>query len=186
MINTVNLIPKFLARKRQSQLFPARSDVDHLVHSISIYIVKRVKVGDIYIVTARAHDRLGRDDESTGAVPLALLQDGLATLDAMGRQAPGADVPTFDPPTTGDPDVSASAALVAGLKVRAARLGITEAQFQTWLDTQQLPMENGQLRLSVGERERLNVSFNAALDAAKAEMPRPAARRGGKKASAAD
>jgi hypothetical protein len=36
-------------------------------------------MGDIYIVTARAKDRTGREDESTGAVPLGNLKgDALA------------------------------------------------------------------------------------------------------------
>jgi len=39
-----------------------------------IYITNRERLGDIYIVTARAKDRTGREDESTGAVPLGNLK----------------------------------------------------------------------------------------------------------------
>jgi hypothetical protein len=49
------------------------------LHGISIYMTNREKMGDIYIVTARAKDRTGREDESTGAVALGNLKgDALA------------------------------------------------------------------------------------------------------------
>jgi hypothetical protein len=49
------------------------------LHGISIYITNRERMGDIYIVTARAKDRTGREDENTGAVPLGNLKgDALA------------------------------------------------------------------------------------------------------------
>jgi hypothetical protein len=39
-----------------------------------IYITNRERLDDLYIVTARAKDRTGREDESTGAVPLGNLK----------------------------------------------------------------------------------------------------------------
>jgi hypothetical protein len=49
------------------------------LHGISIYIANRERMGDIYVVTARAKDRTGREDESPGAVPLGNLKgDALA------------------------------------------------------------------------------------------------------------
>src|SRR5215211_7306363 len=44
------------------------------LYALSIYITNRERMGDIYIVTARAKDRSGREDESTGAVPLGNLK----------------------------------------------------------------------------------------------------------------
>ncbi len=40
------------------------------IHGVSITIVSREDLGDIYIVTARAIDKYGRQDESVGVVPL--------------------------------------------------------------------------------------------------------------------
>lgn len=37
---------------------------------VSVQIVGREAIGDVYVVTARATDRTGRADESTGAVPI--------------------------------------------------------------------------------------------------------------------
>jgi hypothetical protein len=49
------------------------------LHGSSIYITNRERLVDIYIVTARAKDRTGREDESTRAVPLGNLKgDALA------------------------------------------------------------------------------------------------------------
>jgi hypothetical protein len=44
------------------------------IHGISLYITSREKMADIYVVTARAKDREGREDESTGAVTLGTLK----------------------------------------------------------------------------------------------------------------
>lgn len=53
-------------------LYANKSCTDQLrsVHKISIEIVSREKVGDVYVVTARARTPDGRTDESTGAVAL--------------------------------------------------------------------------------------------------------------------
>ena len=63
------------------RLYALRDCTDQLrrLHGISIYITNRERLGDIYIVTARATDRTGREDESTGAVALGTLKgDALA------------------------------------------------------------------------------------------------------------
>jgi hypothetical protein len=63
------------------RLYALRDCADQLrrLHGISIYITNRERLGDIYIVTARAKDRTGREDESTGAVALGTLKgDALA------------------------------------------------------------------------------------------------------------
>jgi hypothetical protein len=63
------------------RLYALRDCTDQLrrLHGISIYITNRERLGDIYIVTARAKDRTGREDESTGAMALGTLKgDALA------------------------------------------------------------------------------------------------------------
>src|SRR6266850_2023885 len=63
------------------RLYALRDCADQLrrLHGISIYITNRERLGDIYLVTARAKDRTGREDESTGAVALGTLKgDALA------------------------------------------------------------------------------------------------------------
>jgi hypothetical protein len=63
------------------RLYALRDCTDQLrrLHGISIYITNRERLGDIYTVTARAKDRTGREDESTGAAPLSNLKgDALA------------------------------------------------------------------------------------------------------------
>src|SRR5690606_2532303 len=51
-------------------LYARRDCTDQLrkVNGVSVQIVGREMIGDIYVVTARARDRQGREDESTGAV----------------------------------------------------------------------------------------------------------------------
>jgi hypothetical protein len=63
------------------RLYALRDCTDQLrrLHGISIYITNRERLGDIYLVTARAKDKTGREDESTGAVALGTLKgDALA------------------------------------------------------------------------------------------------------------
>jgi hypothetical protein len=63
------------------RLYALRDCADQLrrLHGISIYITNRERLGDLYIVTARAKDHTGREDESTGAVALGTLKgDALA------------------------------------------------------------------------------------------------------------
>jgi hypothetical protein len=67
---------EFLTLNGKLRLYALRDCTDQLrrLHGISIYITNRERMGDIYIVTARAKDRTGREDESTGAVPLGTLK----------------------------------------------------------------------------------------------------------------
>jgi hypothetical protein len=72
---------EYLTLNGKLRLYALRDCTDQLrrLHGISIYIANRERMGDIYIVTARAKDRTGREDESTGAVPLGNLKgDALA------------------------------------------------------------------------------------------------------------
>src|SRR4030095_10660934 len=67
---------EFLTLNGKLRLYALRDCTDELrrLHGISIYITNRERMGDIYIITARAKDRTGREDESTGAVPLGNLK----------------------------------------------------------------------------------------------------------------
>ena len=72
---------EYLTLNGKLRLYALRDCADQLrrIHGISIYIVNRERVSDLYIVTAHAKDRQGREDESTGAVPLGHLKgDALA------------------------------------------------------------------------------------------------------------
>jgi hypothetical protein len=66
------------------RLYALRDCTDQLrrLHGISIYITNRERLGDIYMVTARAKDKTGREDESTGAVALGTLK-GEALANAL-------------------------------------------------------------------------------------------------------
>jgi hypothetical protein len=72
---------EYLTLNGKLRLYALRDCADQLrrLHGISIYIANRERMNDIYVVTARAKDRQGREDESTGAVPLGNLRgDALA------------------------------------------------------------------------------------------------------------
>jgi hypothetical protein len=72
---------EYLLLNGKLRLYALRDCADQLrrLHGISIYIANREKISDIYVVTARAKDRTGREDESTGAVPFGNLKgDALA------------------------------------------------------------------------------------------------------------
>jgi hypothetical protein len=72
---------EYLTLNGKLRLYALRDCADQLrrLHGISIYIANRERLNDIYVVTARAKDRHGREDESTGAVPLGNLRgDALA------------------------------------------------------------------------------------------------------------
>jgi hypothetical protein len=63
------------------RLYALRDCADQLrrLHGISIAITSRERMGDLYVVTARARDRSGREDESIGAMALGSLKgDALA------------------------------------------------------------------------------------------------------------
>ena len=72
---------EYLTLNGKLRLYALRDCADQLrrLHGISIYIANREKMVDIYVVTACAKDKTGREDESTGAVPLGNLKgDALA------------------------------------------------------------------------------------------------------------
>jgi hypothetical protein len=72
---------EYLTLNGKLRLYALRDCADQLrrLHGISINIANRERMNDIYVVTARAKDRQGREDESTGAVPLGNLRgDALA------------------------------------------------------------------------------------------------------------
>jgi hypothetical protein len=72
---------EYLTLNGKLRLYAMRDCADQLrrLHGISIYIVNRERLSDLYMVTARAKDRTGREDESTGAVALGTLKgDALA------------------------------------------------------------------------------------------------------------
>jgi len=66
----------YLTLHGQLRLYALRDCTDQLrrLHGISIYITHRERLHDLYVVTARAKDRHGREEESTGAVPLGHLR----------------------------------------------------------------------------------------------------------------
>jgi hypothetical protein len=71
----------YLTRQGKLRLYALRDCAEQLrrLHGISIYIANRERMHDVYVVTARAKDRHGREDECTGAVPLGHLSgDDLA------------------------------------------------------------------------------------------------------------
>ena len=61
---------EYLSLNNRLVLYATRNCSDQLryIHKISVQIVSREKVGDVYVVTARAKTPDGREDESTGAV----------------------------------------------------------------------------------------------------------------------
>lgn len=64
-------------------LYMKKEGTDQLrkIHGVSLVIPAREKIGDVYVVTARAKDATGRTDESTGAVALGKAYgDSLANL----------------------------------------------------------------------------------------------------------
>jgi hypothetical protein len=67
---------EFLTLNGKLRLYALRDCTDQLrrLHGISIYIASRERMNDIYIVTARARTRDGREDESTGAVTIGNLK----------------------------------------------------------------------------------------------------------------
>jgi hypothetical protein len=72
---------EYLTLNGKLRLYALRDCADQLrrLHGISISITSRERMGDLYVVTARARDRSGREDESIGAVALGSLKgDALA------------------------------------------------------------------------------------------------------------
>lgn len=75
---------EYLNLNGKLRLYALRDCADQLrkLHGISIYIVGRDRLQDVYIVTARAKDRTGREDESTGVVNIGGLK-GEALANAL-------------------------------------------------------------------------------------------------------
>jgi hypothetical protein len=72
---------EYLDLNGKLRLYALRDCADQLrrLHGISIYIANRERTSDLYVVTARAKDHHGREDESTGAVTVGHLKgDALA------------------------------------------------------------------------------------------------------------
>jgi hypothetical protein len=72
---------EYLTLNGKLRLYALRDCADQLrrLHGMSIVITSRERLGDLYLVTARATDRHGRTDESLGAVALGQLKgDALA------------------------------------------------------------------------------------------------------------
>jgi hypothetical protein len=77
---------EFINLNGKLRLYALRDATDQLrrLHGISIQIVSRERVLEIYVVTARATDPSGRTDESTGAVAIGDLK-GDALANALMR-----------------------------------------------------------------------------------------------------
>lgn len=60
----------YINLKGKLVLYPTRDATDQLrkIHGISIKVADRQQLGSMFVVTAQAKDREGRDDEATGAV----------------------------------------------------------------------------------------------------------------------
>jgi hypothetical protein len=72
---------EYLSLNGKLRLYALRDAADQLrrLHGISIHITSRERLADLYVVTARARDQTGREDESIGAVALGALKgDALA------------------------------------------------------------------------------------------------------------
>lgn len=72
---------QFINLNGKLTLYATRTCTDQLrkIHGVSLQIVARERIGELYAVTARATDKTGRTDESTGAVVLGALRgDALA------------------------------------------------------------------------------------------------------------
>jgi hypothetical protein len=67
---------EYLKLNGRTVLYATRGATDQLrfVHKVSITLPEKKLEGDVYVVTARAKDATGREDESTGAVNVAGLR----------------------------------------------------------------------------------------------------------------
>lgn len=74
----------YLTLNGKTILYAKRECTEQLrkIHGISLTIMDRSIVDDVYVVTARAKDRYGREDESTGAVAIGNLK-GEAKANAL-------------------------------------------------------------------------------------------------------
>jgi hypothetical protein len=151
---------EYLTLNGKLRLYALRDCADQLrrLHGISIYIANRERLSDVYVVTARAKDRQGREDESTGAVPLGNLKgDALAnalmkaetkakrrvTLSIAGLgwldeteldtipQGPHAVIPPEEPPASEEPpaEVHPTADQISSLVEMARSCGVDLMSF---------------------------------------------------------
>lgn len=69
----------YIVLNQRLVLYATRDCTDQLrkVHGINLTIVGREKIDDLYVVTARATDRGGRQDESTGVIAVGALKGDL-------------------------------------------------------------------------------------------------------------
>jgi hypothetical protein len=151
---------EYLDLNGKLRLYALRDCADQLrrLHGISISIANRERMSDLYVVTARAKDRQGREDESTGAVTVGNLKgDALAnalmkaetkakrrvTLSIAGLgwldeteldtipQGPHAVIPSEEPPASEDPpaEVHPTADHISSLVEMARACGVDLTSF---------------------------------------------------------
>ena len=151
---------EYLNLNGKLRLYALRDCADQLrrLHGISIYIANREQMSDIYVVTARAEDRQGREDESTGAVTVGNLKGdalanalmkaetkakrrvtlsiaGLGSLDETELdtipQDPSAVIPSKEPPASEEPpaEVHPTADHINSLVEMASACGVEHGSF---------------------------------------------------------
>ena len=78
---------EYIVLNEKLTLYAKRDATDQLrkVHEISVNIVNREKIDDVYIVTAKATTKDGRSDESTGVVSIAK-EDGEWAQSSAGKR----------------------------------------------------------------------------------------------------
>lgn len=74
----------FITLNGKITLYAKRDAADQLrkIHGVSIQILTRKTEGDLYVITVKAKDRTGREDEATGLIPITGLK-GEALANAM-------------------------------------------------------------------------------------------------------
>jgi hypothetical protein len=151
---------EYLNLNGKLRLYALRDCADELrrLYGIGISIANRQQMSDIYVVTARAKDRQGREDESTGAVTVGNLRgDALAnalmkaetkpkrrvTLSITGLgwldeteldtipQGAHAVIPSEEPPTSEEPpaEVHPTADHISALVEMARACGVDLTSF---------------------------------------------------------
>jgi hypothetical protein len=102
--------------------------------------------------------------QTLAGLGLDALRAGLAKLDRMTRETPPPrDTPADDGPPV-HPDITATAELIASLKARAGRVGVSPETWQGWLDAYEIPRTGeAEMILSPTERGLLTGAFNQAL-----------------------
>lgn len=90
LCNSLGLNPltkpfEFMKLQGKMILYAKRECTEQLrkIHGVSIKIISRERIGDCYVVTAQACDKIGRTDESTGAVNIYSGMTGEAVANAL-------------------------------------------------------------------------------------------------------